>query len=451
MTYRTLLLLLALVALPLTSACNLGPGGDDDDDTSDDDDDDNLDPVEVTIADLYNDVVAPGLPVVLSGVVVTTPFKVPFNEDDTESYFWVQDGSGPGTGMTIFTYRDVVEALDGSVVPGDILTISGTFDIFDGTYEVKLFDAADVEVTGNTDVPAAHPIEEADIANGFGSADLNGVLVTLSNAVVSEAPGYDNYFEWTTEGGAMVDGDWLIPDVNAGYSVDSLTGVLAKSFGNMMVFPRYDSDISFVHPGCDTQGDNDVFNLNCGYVDLDDDVSATLLVTSPEPFFGGSFWGQLVDGGDYSAVQVYGVGDFTQPAVGDIVTVSGEYEEYRGQSEIVIFGEDDISVDSSSNDVTPLEVIDPCTISEAHEGQIVTVPSLVVTQDSDGQSFGYYSAEGCPLIQVNATFFDSNEAFLKATPGPGTITNLTGIVTDKYDVFTISPRGASDWDSWTAQ
>ena len=150
----------------------------------------------------------------------------------------------------------------------------------------------------------------------------------------------------------MVDSDWLIPDVNAGYNVDSLTGVLAKSFGNMMVFPRYDSDISFVHPGCDSEGSNDVFNLNCGYVDLDDDVSATLLVTSPEPFFGGSFWGQLVYGGDYSAVQVYGVGDFTQPAIGDIVTVSGEYEEYRGQSEIVIFGEDDISVDSSSNDVT---------------------------------------------------------------------------------------------------
>jgi hypothetical protein len=71
-----------------------------------------------------------------------------------------------------------------------------------------------------------------------------------------------------------------------------------------------------------------------------------------------------------------------------------------------------------------------------------------VTQDGDGESFGYYSAEGCHLIQINATFFESAEAFQTATGGPGTITNLTGVVTDKYDVYTISPRGETDWDSW---
>jgi len=446
MNYRNLLLLLALLALPLTTACNLGPGDDDDD--ADDDDDDTLDPVEVTIADLKADAVAPGLPVILSGVVVTTPFKVPYNEEQTESYFWVQDGSGPNTGMTIFTYRDIVEALEGSVGPGDILTIEGTFDIFDGSDEVKLFAVEDIEVTGTTDVPAAHPIEEADIANGFGSDSLDGVLVSVTGAEVEEAPGYDNYFEWTTTGGAMIDSDFVISDVVAGYTIDSITGVLAKSFGNMMVFPRWDSDVEFTHPGCSSDSLYDVVNLNCGAVAIDDDVSATLLVTSLEPFYGGAFFAESADGISYGGVQVYGAGDFTQPQIGDLINVSGEYEEYKGQSEIVIFGDDDLSVISDGNDTTPLTVEDPCTIGEAHEGRLVTVPSLVVTQDGDGESFGYYSADGCPLIQVNATFFVDTDSFLTATGGPGTVTNLTGIVVDKYDVFAIAPRGESDWDSW---
>jgi hypothetical protein len=379
---------------------------------------------------------------------VTTPFKVPYNEEDTESYFWVQDGSGPNTGMTIFTYRDVVEALEGSVVPGDILTIRGTFDVFDGSDEVKLFAVEDVEVTGSTDVPAAHFIDEADIANGFGEDSLDGVLLAIESVTVDEAPGYGNYFEWRTTGGAIVDGDFVIPDLAAGYTVDTIVGVLAKSFGNMMMFPRWDDDIQFMHPGCENAEQSTLVSLNCGAVELDDDVTATLIVNSPEPFFGGAFFAQSVDGGDFTGVQVYGAGDFTQPSVGDIVTVTGEYEEYRGQSEIVIFGNDDLTVDSTGTEVAALTVADPCSIGEAHEGRLVTVPSLVVTQDGDGESFGYYSAEGCHLIQINATFFESAEAFQTATGGPGTITNLTGVVTDKYDVYTISPRGETDWDSW---
>jgi DNA/RNA endonuclease YhcR with UshA esterase domain len=446
MNYRHLLLLLALITLPLTSACNIGPGGDDDDTT--DDDDDTLDPVEVTIAELKADAVVPGMPVILANVVVTSPFKLPYNEDNTESYFWVQDGSGPNTGMTIFTYRDIAEALEDSVEPGDIVTISGNFDVFDGSDEVKLFAIEDIEVTGSTDVPLAYGVAEADIANGFADDSLDAVLIRLEDTTVGEAPGYDNYFDWTTEGGAIVDGDFIIPDVVAGYTIDNLTGVLAKSFGNMVVFPRWASDVDFTHTGCGDAGTGALVSLNCGDTAIDDDVTATLIVTSPEPFFGGAFFAQVEGGGDFTGVQVYGAGDFSQPAIGDIVTVTGEYEEYKGQSEIVIFGNDDISVDSSGSAVTALSVTDPCTLGEAHEGRLVTVPSLVVTQDSDGANYGYYSVEGCPLIQVNATFFSDTDAFATATGGPGTITNLTGVVVDKYDVYAIAPRGETDWDSW---
>jgi hypothetical protein len=224
--------------------------------------------------------------------------------------------------------------------------------------------------------------------------------------------------------------------------------VLAKSFGNMVVFPRWADDMQFMHPGCEGAGSGSVVALNCGATAIDDDVTATLVVTSPEPFFGGAFFAQTTDGGDYTGVQVYGAGDFSQPDVGDIVTVTGEYEEYNGQSEIVIFGNDDITVDSTGANATPLSVTDPCTLGETHEGRLVTVPTLTVNQDSDGANYGYYSVEGCPLIQVNATFFSDTDAFAAATGGPGTVTNLTGVVIDKYDVYAIAPRGESDWDSW---
>lgn len=448
MNHRLFLLLLSLTVLPLATACNLGPGDDDD---APGDDDDDVDPIDVSITDLTSGLVESGLPVVVSGGVITTPFLTSHNEEDTEAQFWIQDGSGPGTGMLVFTYRDIIESIEDSVGVGDVVTISGTYEVPFGSFgEVRLTVASDLQVTGTRELPEAHVVDAVEIAAGFGDASLEGIILAVEHLTVDEDGGWDNYFDWTTTQGVLINSDFYYADVLEGYEVDRLTGVFAESFGDKMIHPRWASDVEYIHPGCDASSADNIVALNCGGIEEDGDVSATLVVTSPAPFYGDAFFAQSLDASEYGGIQVYGIGDITVPAIGTVVTVSGEYEEYKGQSEIIVFSADDITVDDGTPtvEIVPTSVDSACDLGEAHEGRIVAVASVAVTQDSDGANYGYYEVEGCPHIRVDGTFFTSNEDFQSATGGPGTITNLTGIVIDEYDTFAIAPRDTNDWDSW---
>ena len=441
-------LLMLLLAATLVAGCNFGPGrGDDDDDATDDDDDTTGgDPVVTTIAALNAGDVAAGTLVTVTGVI-TTPFDA--DEDDNEAKFWIQDGSGPGTGMQIFTFPDVVAELDDSDVgAGDEVEVTGVFDAPFDFNEIRVTSALNIDRLGAGAMPAAHPVAADDIEGGFAPSDLVGVLIELTDVTAESAGGWDNYWEWEADG-AIIDSLFYYVDVNEGTAVDSLTGVLFLDFGNAVVAPRWSTDVDYTYVGCDTAADSDVRDMNCREVAEEDSVSLEgLVVVSPAPWFSdSSFYAIDPDGDFFAGLLVNTNSDDDAPPVGTYVDVEGDYEEYRGQTQVFAFG-DDITVGADDAVVTAIEVADPCDIGEAHEGMLVTIPSVDVTQDSDGADFGYYTVTGCGNVVVGSEFWGDFDEFNDDTGGEGTITDLVGVVNDELDTYAINPRSDADWASW---
>ncbi|MCP4870865.1 MAG: hypothetical protein GY898_19350 [Proteobacteria bacterium] len=441
-------LLMLLLLATLVAGCNFGPGGggDDDDATGDDDDTTGGEPVETTIAELNAGDVANGTLVTVSGVI-TTPYDE--DEDDNEARFWIQDGSGPGTGMQIFTFPDVVAELDDSnIAEGDEVEVTGLFDAPFDFNEIRVTSTLNVTKTGTGTMPAPHPVSAEDIEGGFAPNDLVGVLVELTDVTVDVAGGWDNYWEWEAEG-AIVDSLFYYADVVPGGTVDSLVGLLFLDFGNAVVAPRWSGDVDFTYAGCDTAADSDVRDINCREVEEEDGVTLEgLIVISPAPWFSDSSFYAVDPAGDFFAgLLVNTNSEDPAPAIGTEVDVEGDYEEYRGQTQVFAFG-DDISVGDDGNDVTPMEVTDACAVGEAHEGMLVTIPSVAVTQDSDGADFGYYTITGCDNVVVGGEFWGDFDEFNSDTGGEGTITDLVGVVNDELDTYAINPRTDSDWASW---
>jgi len=462
MYYPRLTALLLGLALPL-GACNFGPDtplfGDDDDSTGADDDDDatSSDPVEATIAQLTAGEFAPETTVIVSGGVVSTPVWTDDDPDETDAYFWIQDGTGAGSGIVVYTFRDVVEELLGQIPPGAAVTITGSYIAPFDFPELRLTSADDLVVTGNEDVPAATPVSGSDIAGGVADPLLIGSLVSIQGAIVTSPPSYSSYYEWEA-GGVLVDDFFHYVDVQDNYLITNLSGVLHLSFGDAKLFPRWADDVSYTYPGCDTAwtGNDNLQALNCRAVDEASPASASgLVVVSPETWFGGAFYAVDPNVTAFGGMLVFSSDENASiPPVGSIIDVSdATYQEYRANSQLVIDSNDSVTTTGSHPDVNSLAiaVLDPCSITEAHEGMLVSIPSAtVVAQDSNCESWGYYQVSGCPEIHVGSELFDSADSFNSASGGAGTITDLVGVVSARYNVWTINPRDAFDWTTWPA-
>jgi len=452
-----------LLGLSLSlGACNFGPDTpifDDDDDSAPGDDDDDAtssDPVEATISQLTAGDFAPETFVVVSGVV-STPVWTDDDPEETDAFFWIQDGTGPGTGIVVYTFRDVVESLEGQIPPGAAVTITGSYiNPFDFP-ELRLTNADNLTVTGSEDVPTPQSVSGSDIANGVADPLLIGTLVSIQGAIVTDGPTYSSYYEWQA-GGAIVDDFFYYADVQDNYLLTSLSGVLHMSYGDATLFPRWADDVVYTYPGCDTAwtGSDNLQALNCRSVPVESDASATgLVVVSPETWFGDAFYAVDPTVTAFGGMLIYSTSeDTTIPPIGSIIDVSGaEYDEYLANSQLKIESDSAISTTGTHSDVASLAVpvLDPCSITEAHEGMLVSIPSVtVLAQDSNCASVGYYKVSGCSEVHVGGEFFSGPDAFNDATSGAGTITDLVGVVSARYNVWTINPRDQYDWTTWTA-
>ncbi|MCO4771955.1 MAG: hypothetical protein KDA24_18130 [Deltaproteobacteria bacterium] len=457
MSKQLLSLLLGLSLLP-AMGCNFGPtgngSGDDDDSVGDDDDATGGDPTVVTIADIHAGDVADGTFITIEGSVVTTPMR--FDEEDNEGDFWIAhpDG-GPASGLFIYTFYDVVDALDEAddAQPGDVINITGTYvEAFDyGLPELRLTNASNVEVVGTTSLPTPHLVDADDISGGFADPELWGAVVAVEDITVGEAPSFENYNEWVGDGVIVVD-DFYYADVEVGYTIDRLSGVLHPNFGDASVFPRWHDDVQFTYPGCDSSWTSDtVQGARCRVVDEDTEVTINnLVVTSPAPFFGDAFWVQDFDAtGNFAGIQLFAIfDDLTIPAIGTELNFTGEVENFRGAAELILFSSDDLVETGNDRiaDVVPLEITDPCTLGEEHEGMLVSIP----TADVGALDYNTYPFEGCPLIGVSSIFWDDVSSWESDAGGEGTVTNLVGIVSERYEELSVNPRSTDDWDTWGA-
>lgn len=151
------------------------------------------------------------------------------------------------------------------------------------------------------------------------------------------------------------------------------------------------------------------------------------------------FWIQDEKGGAYAGIYAYGDSDGV--ALGDIVAVSGIYDEYYDLSEIVV---DSATVTGSTSVPAPLSV-DACDIgtggskAEPHESMLVEVVDVSVTNENpDGESdYGEMEVDGC--LRVDDKLYDGFDR-TKGTE----YDSITGILDYNFGDFKLIPRDASD-------
>ena len=175
-------------------------------------------------------------PVTLKDVVATSGLT--FKKDG----FFVEDPmGGEYSGVFVFVGKNIV-----TVQPGDVFTISGTYDEFFEYTELKVAAAADIVKTGTAPVPAPELVSAADIATGGPKAEnYEGVLVQVDDVKVTAA--VDMNGEFIVDAKLRIDDlfftkvDWVAPKVNDLYT--SITGPLAYGFDNFKVAPRTLADL----------------------------------------------------------------------------------------------------------------------------------------------------------------------------------------------------------------
>ena len=425
------------------SGCNVTPGDDDDDDdaTDDDDDDDG-----VSIYDLQQDGFEEDAYVTLEGVIVTT-------YPCSDGFFVQEPEGGAYSGLYVYAYTDALDQLE--VVPGDIVTVSGTMSEWYEMTEMTLSNIADIEITGATDAPAPEVIDISDLQSGDSAEPWESVLIQTSGTVTA---GTDNYGEWAVDD-VVVDDMCYAADPGVGTPVNAIVGVIDYAWDNWRINPRMEEDLDLGEaPPPETVT---IYEIQEGDVPEGPVTVENVVVTSGlvEPYSScewSGFWAQESAGGAYSGIMIaFLVADFGSfdVAVGDTVNITGTYSEFYDLSEITVAAPEDIEVTGSGPAPAPTDFDDPCAIDyEAYEGVLINLQAsmgpIEVTAEID--EYGEFQVNSC--LQVDDVFFENDSCGTDIeTPDPpmGTyLTALTGVMNYTYSVYKLEPRSLDDFVGW---
>jgi len=179
------------------------------------------------------------LEVTVSGIATT--------DSSDFSFYWIQDGTGPWTGIHV---DDNVT----NVKLGDHVTVTGT--VREQFNETQIFTVTDVTINsqGNA-VPEPELVNTGDITTGGDDAEAyEGVLVKIQDLTVTNpfSDGSSNFGEFTVDDGT---GGLRVDDLAAGFNgnldssfvqdqaIESITGVHYFSFSNYKLVPRNSEDV----------------------------------------------------------------------------------------------------------------------------------------------------------------------------------------------------------------
>ena len=199
----------------------------------------------LTIYDLqytpYTDTRSPysGMKVTVTGVVTT---------DSTDfSFYWLQDGTAPWSGIQIFDQLNRIGI-------GDRVRVTGTVTEFRDATEITNVDSA-IVVSRNNPLPAPVEVSTGQLATGApASESYEGMLVRVRNVAVTNpfADGTSNFGEFSVSDGS---GSVRVDDESATYrgnldstyalgdSITSITGIHHESFANKKIEPRNNADV----------------------------------------------------------------------------------------------------------------------------------------------------------------------------------------------------------------
>lgn len=148
---------------------------------------------------------------------------------------------------------------------------------------------------------------------------------------------------------------------------------------------------------------------------------------------------------EYGGVFVYDGGDATV-AVGDMVDVTGTYQDYYGLIELSDAVTD---ITGSAALPDPITVSDPCSVgtggadAERYEAMLVHVDDVSVTNANpdDPDDYNEFEVAGC--LRVDDLLWSADETWLDRTVGVS-YTGLTGVLTYTYENNKLLPRSSDD-------
>jgi len=240
-------------------------------------------------------------------------------------YTFIQDGSGPWSGLLLYRLNEFVSV-------GDEVEVEGTVSEFSGVTEIA---NGDVTVLGaGRPLPAAEVLGTGDVPQ----EDWESVLVRVENVTVTNPD--LGYGEWLIDDGS---GAIRVDDLG-GYSyrpadgdlLDFVQGPLLFRFGEFKVAPRGDVDVGVAPPFvsiCEIQGagfaspfvGRTVRTRGLVFLDLDQQGARGFYIQDPDcDTTEDTSDGIFIYKGDRSDVV----------STGDLIEVRGEVQEYYDLTEI---------------------------------------------------------------------------------------------------------------------
>jgi predicted extracellular nuclease len=177
---------------------------------------------------------------------------------------------------------------------------------------------------------------------------------------------------------------------------------------------------------------------------------ANVVVVSPVQVNNGLVFVQEGNGGPYSGVLLYLYADVVAGvplSPGDVVTITGEYNEFFNESQITISSVSDITVTGTGAipapvAVSPGDVVAGAASAESYEGVPVCLSNVTAT-DATNQ-FGDFHVD--QNMAVTNLFLFGTPNFLQVLPGT-TFAQLCGPVRYTFEEYKIAPRSAADYDA----
>ncbi|MDF1594927.1 MAG: ExeM/NucH family extracellular endonuclease [Acidimicrobiia bacterium] len=431
--------------------------------------------LDLTIVEIQTPVVGTGSP--FEGDRVRTQGVVTAVLGD---YVFIQDGTGPYSGLMLFRPTEAVEL-------GDLVLAEGVVSEYFGLTEIA---GAVVTVLG-TGNPI--PAPEVLATGAVGDEAWESVFVRAENATVTDDDlGFGEWIIDDSSGPVVVDdlGSYTYDPTN-GDVLTYVQGPLFFSFGDFKIEPRSLTDIGldscsapftpiFAIQGSGAASSYDGTDVwTEGVVTADFQASSQLSAFYIQDPVGDA------DSATSDGVMVYHRDTWGYDVnVGDHVRVLAEVDEFNGLTELTSV---DNVIDCGTGSVAPTEVVLPVVDPgawESYEGMLITFPqSLSISEFfnfdrfgemvlSNGRQFqptqifepgsseatdllaenlrnritlddGRGSQNPDPAIHPNGAIFDLTNRFR----GGDHVTNVTGVLDYSFGNYKIQPTQGADYDA----
>lgn len=175
-----------------------------------------------------------------------------------------------------------------------------------------------------------------------------------------------------------------------------------------------------------------------------------VVVVSPVQIEDGGVFVQEAEGGPHSGIFVFIYADVVTAvplSPGDVLTLTGEYDEFFDESQITVTSVGDLTVTGTGAvpapiDVSPADVVAGAANAESYEGVPVCLANVTAT-DATNQFGDFHVDDG--MAVTNFFLFGTGD-FLDVLPGT-VFGRLCGPIRYTFEEYKIAPRNPDDFDA----